>query len=179
MYFLEWSLCTHKLWFQNCWVSVGSYLLILLFVYSTYFLIFCDCCSKSWENLVNVYDFDCGFVSFIFIFINLCFLYFENIFLELAKLEFLYLLSGLSGEGNGNTHQYPCLENPVDRGAWWIAVHSVAQIRHDWSDLACMHAWEKETATCSVFLPGEFLGQSSLVGCHLWGCTESDTTEAA
>ena len=22
-------------------------------------------------------------------------------------------------EGNGNPHQYPCLENPVDRGAWW------------------------------------------------------------
>ena len=49
--------------------------------------------------------------------VKVCFLYFENIFLELAKLEFLYLLSGLSGEGNGNTHQYPCLENPVDRGA--------------------------------------------------------------
>ena len=29
-----------------------------------------------------------------------------------------------------------------------------------------------------VFLPGEFLGQGSLVGCRLWGRTESDTTEA-
>ena len=29
-----------------------------------------------------------------------------------------------------------------------------------------------------VFLPGESQGQGSLVGCHLWGCTESDTTEA-
>ena len=29
-----------------------------------------------------------------------------------------------------------------------------------------------------VFLPGESLGWGSLVGCHLWGCTESDTTEA-
>ena len=29
-----------------------------------------------------------------------------------------------------------------------------------------------------VFLPGESRGQGSLVGCHLWGCTESDTTEA-
>ena len=28
-----------------------------------------------------------------------------------------------------------------------------------------------------VFLPGESQGQQSLVGCHLWGCTESDTTE--
>ena len=29
-----------------------------------------------------------------------------------------------------------------------------------------------------VFLPGESQGRRSLVGCHLWGCTESDTTEA-
>ena len=48
---------------------------------------------------------------------------------RLAQLEFLYLLSGLSGEGNGNPLQYSCLENPVDRGAWWIAVHRVTQSR--------------------------------------------------
>ena len=28
-----------------------------------------------------------------------------------------------------------------------------------------------------MFLPGESQGQGSLVGCHLWGCTESDVTE--
>ena len=33
------------------------------------------------------------------------------------------------GEGNGNPLQYSCLENPVDRGAWWAAVHGVAQSR--------------------------------------------------
>ena len=32
-----------------------------------------------------------------------------------------------SGEGNGNPLQYSCLENSVDRGAWWAAVHGVAQ----------------------------------------------------
>ena len=32
-----------------------------------------------------------------------------------------------TGEGNGNPLQYSCLENPVDRGAWWAAVHRVAQ----------------------------------------------------
>ena len=30
-------------------------------------------------------------------------------------------------EGKGNPFQYSCLENPVDRGAWWAAVHRVAQ----------------------------------------------------
>ena len=31
------------------------------------------------------------------------------------------------GEGNGNTLQYSCMENPVDRGAWWATVHGVAK----------------------------------------------------
>ena len=33
------------------------------------------------------------------------------------------------GEGHGNPLQYSCLENPVDRGAWWAAVHVVAKRR--------------------------------------------------
>ena len=37
---------------------------------------------------------------------------------------------------------------------------------------------EKEVATHSSILPGESQGQRSLVGCRLWGHTESDTTEA-
>ena len=42
----------------------------------------------------------------------------------------LGLIPGLgrsSGGGNGNPHQYPCLENPMDRGAWRAAVHGVAE----------------------------------------------------
>ena len=31
------------------------------------------------------------------------------------------------GEGNGNHLQYSCLENAVDRGAWWATVHKVAK----------------------------------------------------
>ena len=40
------------------------------------------------------------------------------------------LISGLGrspGGGNGNPLQYSCLENPMDRGAWWAAVHKVAE----------------------------------------------------
>ena len=40
-----------------------------------------------------------------------------------------------------------------------------------------MH-WRKKGQPIPVFLPGESQGQGSLVGCRLWGCTESDTTEA-
>ena len=31
------------------------------------------------------------------------------------------------GEGNGNPLQYSCLENPMDRGAWWAIVHGVTK----------------------------------------------------
>ena len=39
-----------------------------------------------------------------------------------------------------------------------------------------MH-WRRKWQPTPVFLPGESQGQGSLVGCHLWGHTESDTTE--
>ena len=35
------------------------------------------------------------------------------------------------GEGNGNPLQYPCLENPMERGAWWAISHGVAKVGHD------------------------------------------------
>ena len=40
------------------------------------------------------------------------------------------------------------------------------------------HALEKEWQPTPVFLPGESQGRGSLVGCHLWGRTEPDMTEA-
>ena len=45
-----------------------------------------------------------------------------------ARLHFHFSLSCI-GEGNGNTLQCSCLENPRDRGAWWAAVYGVAQSR--------------------------------------------------
>ena len=38
------------------------------------------------------------------------------------------------GEGNGNPLQYTCLENPMDRGAWWAIVHMVTK-QSDETDL--------------------------------------------
>ena len=68
----------------------------------------------------------------------------------------------------------------MDRGAWWAAVHGVAKSQTRLSDFPFtfhFHALEKEMATHSIVLPGESQGQESLVGCRLWGHTESDTTE--
>ena len=46
---------------------------------------------------------------------------------------------GECGEGNGNPLQYSCLDNPVDRGPWWAAVHGVVQGRTRLKQLS-MHA---------------------------------------
>ena len=38
------------------------------------------------------------------------------------------------GEGNGNPLQYSCLENPMDKGAWWATIHGVAKSQTRLSD---------------------------------------------
>ena len=76
--------------------------------------------------------------------------------------------------------QYSCLENPVDRGAWWAAVHGVAEGQTRLGDFTFpfhFHALEKEMATHSSVLAWRIPRTGSLVGCHLWGHTELDTTK--
>ena len=54
------------------------------------------------------------------------------------------------------------------------------RVRHDWAtslSLFTLMHWRRKWQPTSVFLPGESWGQRSLVGCRLWGRTESDTTE--
>ena len=58
-------------------------------------------------------------------------------------------------EGNGNPLQYSCLENSMDGGAWWAAVHGVAKSQTRLSNFTftfCFHALEKEMATHSSVL---------------------------
>ena len=70
-------------------------------------------------------------------------------------LHFKVSYISISGEGNGTPLQYSCLENPMDGGAWWAAVHGVAQSRTQLSDFTStfhFHALEKEMATHSNVL---------------------------
>ena len=60
-----------------------------------------------------------------------------------------------AGEGNGTPLQHSSLENPMDGGAWWAAVHGVAKSRTQLSDFTFtfhFHALEKEMATHSSVL---------------------------
>ena len=132
-------------------------------------------------------------------------------------------------DSNDTPLQYFCLENPMDGGAWWAAVHGVTKSRRRLNDFTFtfyFHALEKAMAPHSstlawkipwmeepgglqsmgsrrvgddratslwlftfmhgrrkwqptpIFLPREYQGWGSLVGCCLWGPTESDMTEA-
>ena len=84
------------------------------------------------------------------------------------------------GEGNGTPLRYSRLENPMDGGAWWAAVHAVAKSRTRLSDFTFtfpfMHQRRKWQPT-PMFLPGESQGRGSLLGCRLWGRTEPDMTD--
>ena len=63
---------------------------------------------------------------------------------------------------------------------WNNCFYTVHWVRHDWATslslFIFMHRRRKWQPT-PVFLPGESQGSGSLVGCHLWGRTESDRTE--
>ena len=55
------------------------------------------------------------------------------------------------------------------------------RVRHDYAtslSLFTFMLWRRKWQPTVVLLPGESQGRGSLVGCRLWGCTESDTTEA-
>ena len=90
--------------------------------------------------------------------------FYAKVFRNSSKIEQslllpLYLISKAlvqnMGESNGNPLQYSCLENPMDGGAWWAAVHGVAGSQTQLSNFTfTFHfpALEKETATHSSVL---------------------------
>ena len=86
-----------------------------------------------------------------------------------------------SGEGN-RTHsstlawEIPWVEEPG-------GLQSMGSLRvgHDWATSLSLFTfvhWRRKWQPTPAFLPGESQGRRSLVGCRLWGRTESDTTEA-
>ena len=80
-----------------------------------------------------------------------------------ANMEKKVELRLLFREGNGTPLQYSCLENPMDRGAWWAAVHGVAKSWTRLSDFTFtfhFHTLEKEMATHSTVLAWRIPGMA-------------------
>ena len=76
---------------------------------------------------------------------------------------------------------FPSMGKSMDGRAWKPAVHGVARSQTRLSNFTFtfpfMH-WRRKWQPTPAFLPGESQGRGSLVGCRLWGRTESGTTEA-
>ena len=84
------------------------------------------------------------------------------------------------GEGNGIPLQHSCLENPMDEEPGGLQSMGSHRVGHDWATSLSLFTflhWRRKWQPTPVFLPGESQGQGSLVGCCLWGHTESDTTD--
>ena len=92
------------------------------------------------------------------------------------------LLGHRRRESNGTSLQYSCLENPMDGGAWWAAVHGVTKSRtrlRDFPFTFHFHALEKEMATHSSVLAWRIPGMGQpgglpSMGSHRVGHDRSD-----
>ena len=69
------------------------------------------------------------------------------------------------GGEHGNPLQYSWLENPKDRGAWWLQTTESQRVRHDWSDLAYTQIFEHECSQ-KYYLQKPKGGKNSNV--HQW-----------
>ena len=109
--------------------------------------------------------------------------------MQFKEIEFLLnLLPSKNNDRNKNSRgkngtplQYFCWKNPWTEEPGGLQSMGSRRVRHNWltslSLFTFMH-WRRRWQPTPVFLPGESQGRGSLVGCHLWGRTESDTTEA-
>ena len=99
---------------------------------------------------------------------------------------FMAVLKSMA-EGNGTPLQYSCLENPMDRGAWWAAVHGVTKSQTRLSDFTFTfhcHALEEEMTTHSSVLAWRIPGMGEpgglpSMGSHRVGHDWSDLAAAA
>ena len=95
--------------------------------------------------------------------------------------DILFASNLIPGEGNGKPLQYSCLKIPWMEEPGRLRSMGSLWVRRDWAtslSLFTITQWRRQWQRTPVFLPGDSQGPQSLVGCRLWGRTESDMTEA-
>ena len=113
--------------------------------------------------------------TFIQLLLSFSYLQFDYKLVHLTITD-IYLENAMAPHSSTLAWKIPWMEEPG-------RLQSMRSLRvgHDWATslslFTFMH-WSRKWQPTPVFLPGESQGRGSLVGCHLWGRTESDTTEA-
>ena len=128
----------------------------------------------SWFTIIQVYSKVIQLYIYIFFF-RLFFIigYYKmlsTVAIGLCYLSILYIVACISV-----ARKIPWMEKPG-------RLQSMGSLRvgHDWAtslSLSTFMHWRRKWQPTPVFLPGESQGRGSLVGCRLWGRTESGTTE--
>ena len=99
-----------------------------------------------------------------------------SIYLSNLSSMYLILEKAMAPHSSTLAWKIPWTEEPGRLQSVWSL-----RVGHDWatslSFFTVMH-WRRKWQPTPVFFPGESQGRGSLVGCRLWGRTESDTTEA-
>ena len=105
----------------------------------------------------------------------ICKYFFQVCSLSFPPLNTLYSEKAMAPHSSTLAWKIPWTEEPGR-----LQSTRSLRVRHDWATslslFTFMH-WRRKWQPTPVFLPGESQGRASLVGCHLWGRTESDTTE--
>ena len=124
------------------------------------------CCMYVCMCVCCMYE--CDVCIYVFVHVVCMFAY---VFVVCMSVMYVYMylcmLCMFVGEGKGTPLQYSCLENPMEGGAWWAAVHGIAKSRTRLSDFTFtfhFHALEKEMATHSSVLAWRIPGTGELGG---------------
>ena len=132
------------------------------------------CLSPPEESclLLNVYLFACVLTKLALLSFQFVFLIYIMLF---GTSHSLFLEKAMATHSSTLAWQIPWTEEPGR-----LQSMGSLGVGHDWATslslFTFMH-WRRKWQPTPVFLPGGSQGQGSLVGCHLWGCTELDTTE--
>ena len=87
---------------------------------------------------------------------------------DVGGVGLIYVLGRFPEGGHGNPLQYSCLENSMDRGAWWATQSMRSQrVGFDWSDLVCTH--EHSSVKSNWTQKKSFWPFKKLLGLYLFG----------
>ena len=137
--------------------------------------------AKHPSSTPALYEWHCFFTNYNLNLTPVCFPQRLNIFLQLI-LHFFSCSVSINSEKAMAPHsstlawKIPWTEEPG-----WLQSMGLRRVGHNWmtslSLFTFMH-WRRKWQPTPVFLPGESQGRGSLMGCRLWGHTESGTTDA-